>query len=143
MDGIAGDGSPWSYLCASILSRELAEFGARWHGCNWTTHTLIGDNPLELNVRPAALPVGQGANDYAKGELPSAGKNGWKWLSTKPSQWQPSVRIGPDSVTVIFYTYSPLGQEGLYRHTDTYRRGTYVAKSEQLKIAEGRRYMVF
>ena len=32
MQVIEGDGSPWSYLSASILGREAAEFGARWHG---------------------------------------------------------------------------------------------------------------
>ena len=33
MQAIEGDGSPWSYLSASILRREAAEFGAIWHGC--------------------------------------------------------------------------------------------------------------
>ena len=32
MQAIEGDGSPWSYLSASILSREAEEFGAMWHG---------------------------------------------------------------------------------------------------------------
>ena len=36
MQAIEGDGSPWSYLSASILSREAAEFGALWHGCVWS-----------------------------------------------------------------------------------------------------------
>ena len=40
MDAIDGDGSPWSYMCASILARELAEFVAMWHGCSWGTHTI-------------------------------------------------------------------------------------------------------
>ncbi len=143
MDGIVSDGSPCSYLCASILSRELAEFGARWHGCTWTTHMLIGANPLESGVRVGAVSSDDARNDYAKGELPTAGRNGWNWLSTTPNQWHPSVRVGPQAVTVIFFTYSPLGQEGIYRHTDTYVPGSYVAKSQFAKIAEGRRYMVF
>jgi len=31
MDGIDGDGSGWSYLCASLFAREIAELGAMWH----------------------------------------------------------------------------------------------------------------
>ena len=30
-----GNDSPWSYLAASILGREIEEFGAVWHGCKW------------------------------------------------------------------------------------------------------------
>jgi hypothetical protein len=143
MDGITGDGSPWSYLCASILSRELAEFGARWHGCNWTTHTLIGADPLISGVQIEAASSGGGPNGYAKGELPTAGSSGWKWLSTKPNPWHPSVRVSPRAVTVIFFTYSPLGQEGIYRHADTYVTGSYTARSESVRVAEGPRHMVF
>ncbi len=33
MQAIEGDGSPWSFVCASLFAREAAEFGARWHGC--------------------------------------------------------------------------------------------------------------
>ncbi|MGO8752105.1 MAG: hypothetical protein ACLQNE_39715 [Thermoguttaceae bacterium] len=45
MAAIDGNGSAWSYICASILARELAEFGAMWHGCDWDTHTILGANP--------------------------------------------------------------------------------------------------
>lgn len=38
MDAIDGDGSSWSYMYASLLAREFAEFGAMWHGCSWDTH---------------------------------------------------------------------------------------------------------
>ena len=37
-EAIEGDNSPWSYLQASILVRELQEFGAMWHGVTWGTH---------------------------------------------------------------------------------------------------------
>jgi hypothetical protein len=46
-------------------------------------------------------------------------------------------------VTVVFFTYSPLGLEGIYQHVDSYVPGHYAAKSKSVKIAEGRRYMVF
>ncbi|MDE2754217.1 MAG: hypothetical protein OXI83_16720, partial [Gemmatimonadota bacterium] len=41
MQVIEGDGSHWSYLSASILWREAAEFGARWHGCQWSDKTIL------------------------------------------------------------------------------------------------------
>ena len=58
MQAIAGDGSPWSYLSASILSREADEFGAWWHGCDWSVHTIIsGSSPFQVGdwscVRPS------------------------------------------------------------------------------------------
>ena len=41
MQAIEGDGSPWSYLSASILCREAAEFRAIWHGCVWSDQTIL------------------------------------------------------------------------------------------------------
>lgn len=41
MQAVEGGGSPWSYLSGSILSREVAEFGARWHGMVWTDQTIL------------------------------------------------------------------------------------------------------
>ena len=46
LEAVEGDGTPWSYLSASLFAREIAEFGAMWHGCNWSTHTILGDEPL-------------------------------------------------------------------------------------------------
>ena len=45
MQTIEGDGSPWSYLSASILHREAAEFGARWPGLVWTDQTILSKPP--------------------------------------------------------------------------------------------------
>jgi hypothetical protein len=142
-EGITGDGSAWSYLCASILGRELAEFGARWHGCDWTTHTLLDANPLTGGSARRDTSSNDATDGYAKGRLPAVGERGWKWLAPLPGQWQPSVSVTRDSVTVVFYTYSPLDQEGIYKHVDRYSSGSYVASPQTVKIAEGRRYMVF
>ena len=65
MKAIDGDGSPWSYLCASLLARELAEFGAMWHGCGWSEHAILGTNPFTAKKgrgtwRPSTLPLGLG-----------------------------------------------------------------------------------
>jgi hypothetical protein len=50
MDVIEGDGTHWSYLSASIFAREMAEFGAWWHGQEWSTHIVIGDDPWTDNA---------------------------------------------------------------------------------------------
>ncbi len=107
------------------------------------THTLLAANPLESGVEAGTAPPGSTGNEYAKGELPVAGSDNWKWLVHKPRQWQPSVRFRHQAVTVTFFTYSPLGQEGIYQHTDTYTLGSYVAKSQSIKIAKGPRHIVF
>ena len=49
MQTIEGDGSPWSYLSASILSREAAEFGARWPGLVWTGQTILSKPPRQTD----------------------------------------------------------------------------------------------
>jgi len=45
MAAIEGDGSPESYIQASLLARELREFGVRWHGCDWSTQEILDKNP--------------------------------------------------------------------------------------------------
>ena len=47
MQAIESDGSPWSYLSASILCREAAEFGAVWHGCVWSDQTILSKPPRQ------------------------------------------------------------------------------------------------
>ena len=145
---IQGDGSAWSYLEASILWRELREFGAWWHGMTWSTHTILGANPLRVPSAHTIPPQrSQHQADFGKGELPQPGDTRWVWLEPQmnlpTAQWDPVVYITPNLIRVVFYTYSPLGQEGIYRHEDTYRPGCYQPQSTRMtKIAEGPRYMV-
>ena len=47
MEVIEGDGSHWFYLFASILVREMNEFGVMWHGCEWSTHEIIDKAPSD------------------------------------------------------------------------------------------------
>ena len=128
MEAIEGDGSAWSYLAASLLRRELREFGAMWHGGNWATHFLLDDDPWK-NGAPS--------DDASPLERPTSKADQWKWLGPRPTQWGPQVRMDNDQVTVTFHTYSGLEKQAIYRHTDTYRAGKYRAKVEQEKIAEG------
>lgn len=87
MEAIEGDGSAWSYLAASLLRRELREFGAMWHGCNWSTHFLLDDDPWK---------GGPPADDASPLERPTSTADQWKWLGPRPTQWGPQVRVQND-----------------------------------------------
>ena len=127
MDAIDGDGSPWSYMCASLLARELAEFGAMWHGCDWDTHYVLDDDPWKE--------VETGNQEDAAD--PTACEIERKWLQPKPTNWSPQVSQMDDQVTVTFFTLSELGQEAIYRHTDVYTAGTYKFKADREEVATG------
>ncbi|HWA98736.1 MAG TPA: hypothetical protein VG713_09600 [Pirellulales bacterium] len=127
MEAIDGDRSAWSYMAASLLRRELREFGAMWHGYNWMTHVVLDDNPLGIPV------VG---NDDIM-QRPSGKPDQWKWLDAEPKAWAPEVSVENDRVLVTFYTYSGLYKQTIYRHVDTYEPGKYLATSEDKAIAEG------
>lgn len=126
MDAIEGDGTPWSYLCASLFCREIHEFGAMWHGANWSTHTILGKDPLK-------------ARRSRRGRLdePSAPREQWTWAEPEPVEWKPKVAENGDSINVVFFTFSGLGQETIFRHTDTFRRGSYRLVTDRQEIATG------
>jgi hypothetical protein len=128
MEAIEGDGSAWSYMAASLLRRELLEFGALWHGCRWNTHFVLGEDPWK------AGPPKEGDSPM---EHPTSSVEQWKWLETRPTDWRPQVRMEGDRVSVVFYTYSGLSQEGVFRHTDTYRVGKYRPRTQEKRIGEG------
>jgi len=48
MEAIEGDGTPWSYLSASLFKREAQEFGALWHGRSWCDQSILGKSPMSL-----------------------------------------------------------------------------------------------
>lgn len=62
MRAIEGDGGPWSYLSASILSREAAEFAALWHGCVWSARQpdVVQRSFCDLEAAPCPQENGQG-----------------------------------------------------------------------------------
>jgi hypothetical protein len=118
MTVIRGDGTPLAYLCASIFSREILEFGARWHGCDWSTHEILGSHP---STRRRSSSVGAD----------------WNWQKPVPKVWLPSVVETKMTITVTFFTFSGLGQEAIYRHRDKFRRGSYDRKTDSIAIALG------
>lgn len=129
-EAIKGDNSPWSYLQASILVRELQEFGAMWHGVTWGTHWLLGANPLTMHRKKevgttSSLPDGIGR--------PSQ----WRWLKPKPRLWQPQVVQSDSIARVLFHTYSGYDRQTIYRHQDEYQTGSYCYKEKQSILARG------
>ena len=80
MKAIDGDGSPWSYLCASLLCRELSEFGAMWHGCSWDTHAILGENPFRAK----------------EGNTPNCDPAAWKWRVLPAGEKNLEWRAGDD-----------------------------------------------
>jgi hypothetical protein len=127
MEAIEGDGLAWSYLAASLLRREISEFGAVWHGSRWVTHTVLDDDPWR----------GGGKSDELAMDKPTTPADQWKWLEVRPKSYVPEVKIEKDRVTVTFYTYCGLKKERIYRHVDTYRPGKYRPKVTEKPIAEG------
>jgi len=121
MEAIEGDGTPWSYLCASLLARELGEFGAMWHGSEWGTHDILGAAPWKTTKRQ---------------EIRSQ-EEVWRWSEPKPVDWMPRVHVADDVVTVTFLTYTALGQEKIIQHTDTFKAGNYQFATQYKVLATG------
>ena len=125
MQVIEGDGSPWSYLSASILRREAAEFGARWHGCSWSDQTILSKPPRE------AL----GSYEWElTGDAP-VGK--WTWHTAVPRTWEPACKERGTTREVVLYIRNPVGTETIYRATDTYRAGSYDPDTTDSVVCTG------
>lgn len=137
MEAIEGDDSPESYFHASLLRRELKEFGGGWHGVKWGMNTVLDDSPWN---RPP------GGEEESMSMYPESKPNEWKWRAPQPISWVPEVRLEKDRAIVTFYSYTPLyaeldngemEKERIIRHTETYRRGKYRPLISEQKLAEG------
>ena len=131
MEAIDGDDSPWSYLSASLVKRELTEFGAMWHGCDWSTHRILGSGPLKSDGGSASV------------EAPRGSPEDWLWQYDEPDEWHPTVKMDNAEVTVMFYTYSGLGRDAIYQQIDRFHRHSYRFTNETIKLAEGSSGYVF
>ncbi len=110
-EAIGGDGELISYLYASILIREIREFGAQWHGVDWGTHALV-DRPSEHEWTWVELAQADGLS------APHAPLG-------QERSWLPRVELDDTGhVTVSFFTESSLGSVRLVGHVDRYEVGT-------------------
>ena len=119
MKAIEGDGSPWSYLSASILGREADEFGAAWHGSSWTEHTILGKPPWEM-ASLAASPV----------EV-------WEGDDIALDAWKPAYLEKGEAKEIVLHSYSQLETEAVYRATDTYQPGSYDFEMDVVRVCFG------
>lgn len=127
MSAIAGDGSLEAFLQASLLSRELSEWGAFGHGCAWLDHHLIDDDVLRGDAASRAL-------DGAR--LPPLPSN-WIWTQGKPDSVSPSVRETNQGIVVECYSWSFTGGRALWRHRDRYQNeNSYVSEARDELVAQ-------
>lgn len=122
MEAIEGNGTPWSYVSASLFAREVAEFGAMWHGCDWSTHTILGADPW---ITP-----------YRRLEL-SPEPESWKWKRPRPDSWEPTCEQVGSNIVVSFLTHTGLGRERITRFFDTYRERSYRFRTKEQTVAIG------
>ncbi|MGG6294384.1 hypothetical protein ACQ4M4_08175 [Leptolyngbya sp. AN02str] len=109
MAAIAGDRSPVSYLVASILKRELREFGASGNRRSWSFHHLISTLPTDER---------------------------WNWQGSPPKDLSPKVRILDDGQAAVeFFSIRKTLPHRLYRHMDHYPVGQYRPQSSDKPIA--------
>ena len=135
MRAIEGDGSPWSYLSASILSREAAEFGAMWHGCEWTDQTILSKPPRQSDGHDAW------DDDWIKtGDAPLGN---WTWHGPVPRTWEPTLVETETTTKVVLHIYNPIGGENIYRASDTYPHGSYDAETQSTVLCSGDRFIVY
>ncbi len=127
MAAIEGDGTPWSYICASLLARELGEFVALWHGHQWSAHDILEAKPSETTDRQQIR----------------SQKEAWQWSEPEPAVWKPRVHVADDVITVTFFTHTALGQERIIRHTDTFKAGNYQFAMQEKVLATGPTGFVF
>jgi hypothetical protein len=122
MSAIIGDGSALSYLQASVIARELREFGAGWHGLTWSVQFVLDQNPLMADMN----------GDVSTGPPTLA----WKWLETV-GEWRPHVSLNETVVTVVFYTSCEYYSRRIVENVDTYRARNYCFSSKEAVVADG------
>ena len=103
MEAIDGDRSAASFLLASLLRRELQEFGALGKQCDWSYHRVIDAIPPQAK---------------------------WRWQGDPPKDLAPKVRLLPDQQAATeFFTCRVQSPIAIFRHLDQFPAKQYQAKS--------------
>jgi hypothetical protein len=109
MDAMVGDGSPLSFVVATLLCRELRELGMLGQDCNWSKHRLLG-------TLPATVP--------------------WKWLINQPANLSPKIRFFQDGRAAIeFFSCRTSHPITIFQHIDQYAAKSYKATTLDRPIA--------
>ncbi len=109
MEAITGDRSTRSFAMASIVHREIKEFGSLGSLQDWNHHRLIAEVPSQV---------------------------AWKWRGDMPKNFAPKVRTFPDGrAAVEFFTCRVAAPLAIYRHIDLYLPESYRANGMNQAIA--------
>lgn len=149
MDAIDGDGSFESYISSSLLLRTLVVVH-RYTADNWGLNVIIDDalmksaDLFDRNLYFQKLRDINYKNSISKEEhfifyrLTHFNTDDWKWKINRDNiSWKPSVQFDGDNVKVTFYTYYGHLKKQIFKHTDTYAKGSYKFDSNCEIIAEG------
>ena len=135
---IRGDESPLSYLAASILARELAEFAAFGHARQWGSEAILvagseagweddGDDDGEGDE------ADPGIAQLDRGEW---GDVAWEWYIPTPQSLAPLVYRRGKTHVVEFYTVTGLGGNRILYHVDTYAEWGYTFSTQRAVVAK-------
>ncbi len=110
MAAIAGDEQPMSFMIASILRRELQEFGCLGEEQQmWHRHRYIAAAPTQAR---------------------------WQWRTEAAPDLRPRIRILPDDrIAVEFFSCRVHPSIAIFQHLDQYEIGSYVAQSIDRPLA--------
>ncbi len=130
MMGVEGDGSPASYLGASLFARTIAEFGGRWHGLRWSHEQILGGEPPYCD--PPSTPSLSGMP-----RRPRRDRGISHWIIPKPEILEPTFQTIDDRPVIVMHTYSEFGNCHVSRITDRYDIDEYTFQTERETAAEG------
>ncbi len=129
---LEGDGSPLSYLEASLWVREMAELGAVWHGSWWSAHSVLVADPR----------LGEEGCGVEGSELDMLRRADWKLAGPETDEWRPRVTLHPAGGAVVeFYTYCGLGTCQVTKHVDRYFQGYSFSSRHQVVLEGGLGYL--
>jgi hypothetical protein len=128
MEAIEGDDSPYSYLCASLLARELEQFATISPESEWLNCFVLDADPWRSDNGVAHTLAGQGFRPE---------QHNWNWAGPRPEQWRPAVFMSQRSATVVFHAFSGVGRQRILAFEDRYLRGSYTFSRHEKAIAKG------
>ena len=134
MDAIEGDGSPYSYLCASLLARELEHFGTLSPDSEWLNCFILGSDPW---IDSDPWNGSSGVAHALAGQGFTRDRRSWSWSGRQPSAWRPAVFMSQRTVTVIFHAFSGVRRQRIITFEDRYLRGSYSFNRQEKPIANG------
>lgn len=113
MEVVEGDRSAASFVIASLLQREMGEFGRLGKTCNWSHHRLIGTIPTKVQ---------------------------WQWKVEAPKDLSPKVILFADGRAAIeFFSCRVVPPVALFQHLDQYSDKHYRATVLDRTIAIAQR----